>query len=437
VKCISCGTDNNLKDRTANMGRCKSCNHPFAFEPTAMPTNTKLTDPFFAKLITDLSANNTLFFTPRQLYYLLDKRLRSRSGKGGLSANLIGYIGCGPFFVLILSIMFKGFSRLSFIQVIPIFLSLYTVWAIWTVAQNSISPQVNRRIRQNSIKTLKAIALVIFIVSLPLSIITKTGIGIIASISLGIGAAWLHLNRKSQQSKIFDNFLIESSQFETWLNRWNSINNPPAKILPPPQTASLPAAPNPEITAYSFDRVVVCDRPEIAQLLISNNFHFENNCAILTIDGYPQSIFTTTMEMLRRNPDLKVYALHNCSPSGIQLIRHLREDNTWFPDPIIPIIDVGIIPRQIMDNLDLVTLQSSASAQVAQQLALDLRTSLNPSELAWLDAGCYLELESFAPQKLIQILQRAISESRELAVVESDDMVIVNSPGFYTVDSFG
>lgn len=53
------------------------------------------------------------------------------------------------------------------------------------------------------------------------------------------------------------------------------------------------------------------------------------------------------MEMLRRNSELKVYALHNCSPTGIVLVRRLREEETWFPNPEIPIIDVGILPRQI------------------------------------------------------------------------------------------
>jgi hypothetical protein len=438
VKCINCDTDNNLKDRTANMGRCKSCNHPFVFEPTAMPTATKLTDPFFAKLIADLSANNTLFFTPRQLYYLLDKRLRSRAAKAGLVANLISYIVGGVFAVSVGSILSKGILRLPFDLSVPILATLYTAWVIWQVAKDSIDRQFNRRIRQNNIQTLKAIAIILVVIGLPIGIIAKTVVGIIGSIGLGIGAAALYLNRKRQQPKIFDNFSIEQSQFELWFDRWTSINNVPAKMLPPPQMASLPAVPNPEVTAYSFDRVVVCDKSTIAQLLISNNFHFENNCAILTIDGYPQSIFNTTMEMLRRNPDLKVYALHNCSPNGIKLIRRLREEEMWFPNPEIPIIDVGILPRQIMGNIDVMTPQSSSYTSASQQLSPDTRANLNPDELAWLDAGCYLELESFPPQKLIQILQRAINESRELAVVEGGDTIFMDSnPGFYTVDSFG
>jgi hypothetical protein len=436
LKCISCGTDNNLKDRTANMGRCKNCHHPFAFEPTAMSQNTKLTDPFFEKVITDLSANNTLFFTPKQFYYLLDKRLRSRLSKTDLMTNPVGCIGCGLFLVIFFTVWIHGMFGVPFELIIPILVGLVFTIGIWATAASAISPYLNRRIRQKAISTLKVMAGLILL-GVPIGIITKSPIVIITSIALGIGTIWLSVDRKRKQSKIFDRFLVEQPQFDTWLTKWNSINNSPAKVLPPPQNSSLPTAPNPEVTAYSFDRVVVCDSPEIAQLLISNNFHFENNCAILSIDRYPQSIFDTTMEMLSRNPDLKVYALHDCSPQGLQLIRRLREEEIWFPDPAIPIIDVGILPRQIMDNIDVMTPQSRESAQSSQRLAPAIRTSLNPPELVWLDAGCYLELESFPPQKLIQILQRAINESRELAVIEGGDMLIMDSPGFYTVESFG
>jgi hypothetical protein len=285
--------------------------------------------------------------------------------------------------------------------------------------------------------TLKTIAIALLIIGLPLSIADRVSEGIVGSIVLGIVATLLYRNRNDQQSQIFDRVVIDRTQFNSWLDRWTSINEQPAKILPTPQNLSLPATPNPQVTAYSFDRVVICDTPEIAQLLISNNFHFENNCAILTIDGYPQHIFDTTMEMLLRNPALKVYALHNCSPNGIELTHRLRAEEKWFPNPAIPIINVGILPRQIMDNFNLTILQSSESAEISQRLALNIRASLNPAEIAWLDAGCYLELESFSPRKIIHILQRAINESRELTAIEGDDMTISDRSNFYTVDSFG
>jgi hypothetical protein len=37
-------------------------------------TGVKITDPMFAKAIADISVNDTLFFTPKQLFYLLYKR---------------------------------------------------------------------------------------------------------------------------------------------------------------------------------------------------------------------------------------------------------------------------------------------------------------------------------------------------------------------------
>jgi hypothetical protein len=434
VKCINCNTSNMLKDRIANMGRCKSCDRLFAFEPTTMPDNTRFTDTFFAQSIGNLSARDTLFFTPNQLYYLLNKRLQSRSENGW---TVVSIVASGLLFTLLGSILFKGILKISFDAGIPLVATPYMGWVIWQTSQDSISDRFSRRIRHNRLTTLKTIAIALIIIGLPLSIVEQVSEGIVGSIGLGIGATLLYRNRSSQQSQIFDNFLVDRTQFDTWLDRWTSINNQSLKILPSPQTFSLPATPNPQVTAYSFDRVVVCDTPEIAQLLISNNFHFENNCAILTIDGYPQHIFDTTMEMVLRNPDLKVYAFHNCSPNGIELAYRLRAEEKWFPNLAIPIITVGILPRQIMDNFNFTILQSSEFARTSQSLALNIRASLNPAEIAWLDAGCYLELESFSPRKVIHILQRAINESRELTAIEGDDMTIVDRSNFYTVDSFG
>jgi len=84
MKCIQCETDSNLKDRIANHGRCKYCKHPFAFEPTTMEAKIRFTDGFFAKALADISANNTLYFTRRQLLYLLEKRLVRKARYGPL-----------------------------------------------------------------------------------------------------------------------------------------------------------------------------------------------------------------------------------------------------------------------------------------------------------------------------------------------------------------
>jgi len=72
MKCINCGTDNNLRDRQEHQGRCKNCGTPFALEPTTMG-DKKITDAAFLKILNDISANGTLYFTKQQLFYAITK----------------------------------------------------------------------------------------------------------------------------------------------------------------------------------------------------------------------------------------------------------------------------------------------------------------------------------------------------------------------------
>jgi hypothetical protein len=73
-------------------------------------------------------------------------------------------------------------------------------------------------------------------------------------------------------------------------------------------------------------------------------------------------------------------------------------------------------------------------------LAPEIRQNLTAAELEWLDAGNYVELESFTPQKLIQILNRGIASSRELdTTTDAGGMIWIDNSGgsVYAVESFG
>jgi hypothetical protein len=436
MKCINCNTSNNLQERNENLGQCKQCNHEFAFEPTQMPSRIKFTDAFFAQAIADISEQNTLFFTPRQLYYLLEERLRAKSLRGDSIVPLLWGLLVTILFTLLISSLNLSWLRISANFVTPTLLCLYAVLAISVIARTAISAKVDRQIRQDNVTALNIISIVILVFGIPFSVAAQTLVGIIGSICLGIVAAWLSFKYQRQQSQIFDDFLIDRQDFHAWLNRWAVINDPPAKMLEPPQIYPVQVTSKAKMIAYDFDRLVVCESPKIAQLLLKNNFHFQNNCAVLAIDRYPQHIFGAMKEMLDRTPDLKVFTFHDCSPHGLKMIRHLRSEKIWFPDLSIPIIAIGILPHHVRENIDLVS-QSIESAEAAQQLPSHLRRQLSPTDLAWLDAGFYLELESFPPQKLIQILQRAINESYQLAEIEDGDSVVMTGPGFYTLESFG
>jgi hypothetical protein len=434
MKCIQCGTDNTLKDRTGNNGRCKNCQHPFVFEPTTMGTR-KVTDPLFAKAIADLSANGTLFFTRKQFLYYLENRLRTR---GTLS---VGFI---LFLLIFFNIWATGFigGILSTVLggpvwpfwLVPILVNGIFILILYRVSESS---QGTYRSRKRAVRSLQVVGGILFIVGIICLVMFDLFLPFVAAVTLGIGAIYLGILQQFKQSEIAQTFVIQSD-FPGWVTKWQQVNGSIEKMLPLPREESTPVVIDSDATAYSFDRLVVCDSAPVAQMLIANNFHFENNCAILSITGYPQSIFSTAMEMLRRNPELQVYALHDCSPRGLELLHHLRSSPQWFPDSTIAIIDVGLSPRQVMAVPGMFVQTSADSAAAARQMPAEVRYALSASEIIWLEAGNFVELESFTPKRLIQILNRGIAGSRDLGRdPEGTFLLVGESGGYYMTESFG
>ena len=354
MKCIQCGTDNNWEDRKKNYGQCKQCNHQFVFEPQkTMDIELRFTDPFFAKALNDISANNTLYFTLRQFHYLLDRRLkRVYDGIFVLGCLFpVVFFGCSSFitvvFVGLLSVLLSVFS-------VPIPESIFGLlllvgWYplyICYLFELSNSPKSAPRKRRSSATVLQIWGTFIFIVGIILTrwIISKLNysepklnnfepndwfwlviLTVIPTVT-GLLTFLLGFFQKRRITKIPETFLIHREQVRKWMAGWVNVNGSPEKLLSSPSDLSSDTpnnVPNPDVTAYSFERLVVCDNIAIAQMLIANNFHFENNCAVLTISGYPQNIFHTTMEMVRRNPELQVFALHDCNPRGMELVHEL------------------------------------------------------------------------------------------------------------------
>jgi hypothetical protein len=431
MKCIKCNAKNSFKERNENQGQCKRCDHQFVFEPGELEFKNEITDTLFEELIAEVSVDNTVYFTPIQLYYLLEKTLRSNPSQTDASVSYL----CGGALLVFAAIWIANWLKFYLDLVTPTVLISYTIFAIILLAQAATSPHTNRQIRQDNIRNLKILSIIIPVFGIPLSIATETLVGMIGSVILGLISAWLSIAFKRQQAKIFGEFLIDRNDFRIWLTRWININGFPEKILKLRKISTDQVAPIKKVIAYKFDRVVVCDSIEIAQLLLKNNFHFKNNCAVISIDRYPHRDFVTIKEMLDRTPDLKVFAFHDCSPQGLKMIRHLRTEKIWFPDLEIPIISAGILPRHIMNDPDKMISQSVESIRASQKLAPNLRNILDPAELSWLDAGFYLELESFSPQELIEILEQAINKSYRLAEIEDGDPIVMSSPDFYTVES--
>jgi hypothetical protein len=215
--------------------------------------------------------------------------------------------------------------------------------------------------------------------------------------------------------------LLPWDEFQAYLERWKAVHGRPQRLLDASGAyAALPGVPA-DVAAFSFDRAVVVQHAEIAALLVANGFHFEHRCAVLSFDGYPFGIADTVREMLRRNPQLTVFALHDASAEGVLLPFTLREP-AWFPDPLI--VDVGMRTG------------SPVTQGPPVRLPDHLRKGMG-RDLAWLEAGNRAELATLSPTHLIWKLEwafRAAGVPGQPARVEATRLAVAGG-GIVLADS--
>jgi hypothetical protein len=330
MRCIHCGSDTKGKDRRRNGGRCAGCHHEFAFDPLDSGHNPqKITDMRFQRMISQLSAEGTVFFTEEQFWYEHNRHVRA---------------------------WYEGIFRLLRLR------------------RARGAPRVSRQ-----------------------------------------------------------------TFSELYLRRWIATHGRIERLLGPPErpAARRDAGGEPDLTTYSFDRAVITDRAPVAAMLIANNFHFENNCAVLSVGGYPGDIFETVRTMLRRNPKLEVYALHDASVSGCVLPLTLRRAE-WFPDSAIRILDLGLRPRHVK-AIDLFTHSGSPLSAPAE-----LHTLLAADEIAWLEAGNSADLAAVRPVRLMRSIFQGFGRARAPDAETADSgsflpsiWIFDSGSDVYAADSFG
>jgi len=383
--------------------------------PTIANKKIPFTDQLFQRAIVDISTGNMLFFTPKQFLYFLDKKL-----KWPASFNqwiwiflylflLIVVMPIGGFFVGILLFILPPLL-VSQIGLATPFI-LYNYWLVLAFREGSISLRQGIRDRRINAINLVVLGVLILVLGIPTSLITLSVVGLILVLGLGIYACSIGISQKRHLQTVNEELFTNELQINRWLQRWQRAMGRIEKLLPTPRQNALPVTIDRKISTYICDRAIICDSDEIAQFLIANNVHIKNKCAIISISGYPQNIFDTTMEMLRHNADLKVYALHNTSPVGVGLVHQLRTNLDWFAEQEVTILDLGFSPSQILAKQNMFVQKSQAMAKTARQLPYAVRLDLTAEELAWLDAGNFVELESFAPQELLSIVNFKLAES--------------------------
>lgn len=367
MKCIHCGNDTTYPQRSANKKRCATCQHPFAFEPKTDPLS--VSDTLFQKCIQEVSAEGTLQFTTSQLYYEFSRRMKKKS------------------------------------------IHIHAPYG-WTAAGMGVGGAIG------------------MIAGFPILI----PFGIVGAIAACVVGAKVGANKPLARVPNKPEWDFQTEYLASWIRTHGEIPGLlPALTQSKARGTIWTDAPKdpPDLTAYSFDRALIVDQAEVAAMLVANRFHFENNCAILSIDkGFPANgRFEQVREMLRRNPHLIVFALHNASAEGMRSVPTLR-DQGWFPDPVTRIADLGLRPRHVMKSSMLLGKRDK------QTLPSEVRAALDPQEASWLEEGFIAELEAMRPAKLMRAIYQAFSQM--VTVGPDGGVILVDSgPGIWVGDSYG
>jgi hypothetical protein len=341
MKCIHCGTDSPRRYRLD--GRCYKCKHLFAFEPTK--DSSRVTDGHFKAAIDRVSGEGRVRFTERALWFEFNRKwMKPRLWRSPYGWFPLAGATLGAFVGMVIGMPDK-------------------------IAPLAVAGGMG-----------------------------GVAVGTIAGLVASRGANARSPGRPRRPRIPFPEFR------NAYLRNWRAAHGAVPGLLSTQELAfpagrrEVPA----DVAAFSFDRAVVTDRWETAAMLVANRFHFEHNCAVLSYDGFPGDIAGTVKTMLRRNPNLTVFALHDASPDGCLLPLLLR-GKEWFPDTSIRIVDVGLRPAMVRQlGMPAIHLRGSLDPP-------SLAEVLPPKDVAWLAWGNVGELAALRPAQVMRALYHAIA----------------------------
>jgi hypothetical protein len=347
MKCLNCRTNSLYRARSG--GKCPNCKKEFVFEPKR---GDPFTDTAFEAALNKVSAKNSLSYHPRQLYFELARRRlmilnKTITPRGAMIGTIIAGLFFGVFFSFFIGSFLKG------------------PW-LW-IAQAMY-------------------------------------LGVVVKMAL-----------KAKEKTSSPAIRLEWNVFQKQLKRWQAVQEPVMPLLLPdvaPERKKLPHQEKSEdLFDYNVDRLILCDKPDMVDFLLANQFHLEQKCAILAFNGYPRAHFEEIKMMLQRNPNLLVYLIHNASTNGCRIAAELKRPE-WFPQARI--FDLGLYPRQAQKFLGLF--------EPANAPALPIQ-GLSAEEQTWLETW-KLDLMALPPAALLKHLRNQISQHQQViadAYARNDD----------------
>ncbi|SVB19599.1 uncharacterized protein METZ01_LOCUS172453 [marine metagenome] len=100
---------------------------------------------------------------------------------------------------------------------------------------------------------------------------------------------------------------------------------------------------------FTPDHFLIVDCRETLSQLLTNGFHRDHNCMIMTSDKFPQKAFDYYLSYKKSNPETKLYLFHDASLKGDLIANGLVADASWNTS-FEQIVDLGINTKNLIST---------------------------------------------------------------------------------------
>lgn len=152
-----------------------------------------------------------------------------------------------------------------------------------------------------------------------------------------LSALWvrIYVNKKSTREA-----------FNDILRRWLAEKKIPRLLQKPTMQQPPPEWNEKDIFDYGVERILVVQHELMVDLLVKNNFHTDRSCLVVAANGYPAYISKRLPELVKANPAISFFFLHDASQAGSGMVEKFKWDHKNILEHA-NVLDLGIFPQDV------------------------------------------------------------------------------------------
>ncbi|RSS64046.1 hypothetical protein EF918_30505 [Streptomyces sp. WAC06614] len=183
----------------------------------------------------------------------------------------------------------------------------------------------------------------------------------------------------------------------------------------------------PDLYDYGVPRVLVCQDPDVAAMLLANHVHLEAACPVLAMTPDAVPLGPRLLAALARTPEATVYVLHDASPAGLRLPARVRAAVSG-GGVRVRVTSLGLVPRHAMA----LGLPAGRGPAPSARALAGLPAGLLPREVAWLERGRFAEVAAVQPARLLRTVLRQTRGGRPVRGSFRSGLRELRDSGFLT-----